>query len=210
LQESVQDLSSRFPDLFSMKATEDISRDIELRVAGEESRFVSDHGGFDRLLEDIESARDRIDNYCRISHESGTIRKGISKTYRRGYRHLEAFRESNSKTRFHEYRKSTKYLQHQMELIVPVCPELIGAYAKILDRHAEMLGKFRDLERMTKYIQECLGSGKMVGAGIRLSTCLQNLRKESWREISADAGRVYAEKPGCFTRRFDSYWTVWP
>ncbi len=168
--------------------------------------FTDQWGGFDRILEELETARGRVDSYCRLRDGYVSIRKGIRRVYGRGTRHLRILRKSYSKEQFHEYRKSTKYLLYHMELIRPAYPKMIKAYAATIDKHAEMLGNVRDYERLEKYILAGTGSGHPNAERRRMAEGIRTRRQEVMQMIFAGANRIYAEAPAEFVRRIGTYW----
>ncbi len=208
LLRTLQDFGHKSPETFSEKETSVIIQVLEHRIREEEERFMDLHGGFDRMLEDIEEAGTRVEEYCRLRDGFVSVRKGIRRIYGRGSRDLGLIRDTSSETNFHEYRKNTKYLHHQMELVSPVFPKLIKAYGRTIDKHAELLGDARDYGRLESFILEGGGWMKPNAARRRMAHELGSRKQELMEIIYVQAGRIYAEKPSDFITRLGTYWNT--
>jgi CHAD domain-containing protein len=119
-----------------------------------------------------------------------------------------AFR-SPTPEHFHEWRKQVKYLRHQMEIVSPLWPEVIGGLALSLEHLGDVLGDDHDqseLIRLTAAIPELAPDPDERNLLIALS----NLRR---RELEGAArvmgGRIYAEGEPQFRSRLKAYWSAW-
>jgi len=207
LRRTMTDLHTRFPEEFPEKETRSINDSIQQKCKEYFEDFTGRQGGFDRMKEDLDQAVDRVHNFCKLRNEFRAIRKGIRRTYSRGHRYLRIVQKKYEEEQFHEYRKNTKYLLHQMELIQPVYPRLIKAYAGTMDKHSEILGDTRDYLRLENYIRE-RSRGKRLTAGNRKMIMGISLRREEMMQnIIPKANRIYAEKPREIIKRLDTYWS---
>lgn len=206
LRKTLTDLHSRFPEEFPEKEIWNINDSLQLRFEEHFEKFTDQLGGFDRMIQDLELARSRVHDLCRLRNEFDAIRKGIRRVYSRGYRFLRIVQKKYEEEQFHEYRKNTKYLLHHMELIQPVYPKLIRAYSSTIDKHTQLLGNTRDYVRLESFIRE-RSHGKRISSGDRkMLQGISSRREEMMQKILAKASRIYAEKPGEFIKRLDSYW----
>jgi CHAD domain-containing protein len=193
---------AEFPDNEVKAIINSLGRAVEVDI----EIFSSQSGGFERILEELDLAAGRVDQYCRLRDGFVSVRKGIRRIYGRGYKYLKILQQSYHEEQFHEYRKNTKYLLYQMELIRPVYPKMIKAYAGAIDLYEEMLGNTRDYERLEKYILAMpRGRGSSVHR-LKLLEAIHLRRQAMLKSIFANANRIYAEKPGEFTRRIGQYW----
>ena len=206
LLKTITDFNNRFPEEFTDKYTRDISDSLKLRIEKDLEQFLNQWGGFDRMIEDLDKARSRVDDFCRLRDEFASIRKGIRRIYRQGFRYLRIIHEEYNEEQFHEYRKNTKYLLYQMELIIPVYPKLIKAYSRSIDKHAELLGDTRDYDQLEKYIREGVESRSFDGSSKRLIYSIHARRQELMQKISSKANKIYTEKPTEFINRLATYW----
>lgn len=206
LLNTVTGFHEKYPEEFPENVVAAISKSLNRDLEEDIEHFSSQSGGFDRIMEELEKAVSRVDQYCRLRDGFVSIRKGIRRIYGRGGRYLKIIKESYDKEQFHEYRKNTKYLLYQMELIRPVYPKMIKAYVSTIDRHAEMLGDTRDYERLEKYIRDMPGSTRTAASRLKLVEAIHSRRQGMMNSIFSGANRIYAETPGEFTRRLGMYW----
>lgn len=188
------------------KDYEAVMEQLATRIDRELAEFTRSKGGFDPIRAALGQASERVDQYCRLRHDFGAIRKGIRRIYKRGREHLSKVREQYDVAVFHEYRKNTKYFLHQVEIIRPIYPRVLKSYAKSIDRHAELLGEIRDCDRMETYLRT--EAGKVVGD--RVISAVQKKTEARKKELLEDAFSkstlIYAESPGELVRRLESYW----
>lgn len=185
-----------------MKRFQDLFRD---RIERSGAAFQERYGGFGSLVEDLERGRARIADLCRLGDDPDLFRAGLRRVYRRGRRCLQRFRENYSMEEFHEYRKQTKYLLHQLELFRPYYPRVLKASCRSLAGHADLLGEIRDLDRLEIYLKvaprvEIPASGRK-----KLIMEISHRRDPMMRKVFRRAGLIYAEKPGAFARRMNGY-----
>jgi CHAD domain-containing protein len=206
LLKNITDFNHRFPEEFTDKDTKDISDSLNLRIEKDLEEFSYQWGGFDRLIEDLDEARSRVEDFFRLRDEFASIRKGIRRNYRQGFRYLKIIHEEYNEEQFHEYRKNTKYLLYHMELIIPVYPKLIKAYSRSIDKHTELLGDTRDYEQLEQYIREGVENRSFDETSRGLIYSIHARRQELMQKISSRANRIYPEKPTEFINRLDTYW----
>jgi CHAD domain-containing protein len=144
-----------------------------------------------------------------IANSFRSIGEGIGQTYERGRRSMNLAFRSPTPEHFHEWRKQVKYLRHQMEIVSPLWPEVIGGLALSLEHLGDVLGDDHDqseLIRLTAAIPELAPDPDERNLLIALS----NLRR---RELEGAArvmgGRIYAEGEPQFRSRLKAYWSAW-
>ena len=184
-----------------MKLKELLFLQIETDLSG-----FSQSGGFEQVLEDLSLARDRIANVCQLRNGFISIRKGIRRVYRKGRRNFVRVKDQYHLDEFHEYRKNTKYLQYHMELIQPIFPKLLKAYAGTIHKHAEILGDTRDYDRFELFLQRTMPHELEISGEKRLLDLISERRNQLMEKIFSRSDLIYAEKPADFTRRIKTYW----
>ena len=110
---------------------------------------------------------------------------------------------------FHEWRKQVKYLRHQMEIISPVWPEVVGGLATSLSHLGDVLGDDHDQSELTCLI----GSLPDLMPDPDERNLLVALSQQRRRDLQAAAvvmgKRIYAESAERFTMRLGAYWSAW-
>ena len=110
---------------------------------------------------------------------------------------------------FHEWRKQVKYLRHQMEIVSPVWPEVVGGLATSLSQLGDVLGDDHDqseLVRLVASLPDLMPDPDERNLLVALS---QQRRRELEGAALVMGRRIYAESAGRFTRRLDAYWSAW-
>ena len=199
-------LCDRHPGQVPAGEQQAVLESLDRKHEKELSRILREKGGFDQITGELDLALGRTEQYCRMRNEFGSPGKGIRRIYGRARRGLHHLKREFQMAAFHEYRKNTKYLLHQVEVLSPLYPRVLKSYARSIDRHAETLGVARDYDRLGIFIGK--ETGDLIGNDTRsgLLEQLGLLRKELLEKIFSDAMRIYAEKPGAFVRRLQAYW----
>jgi CHAD domain-containing protein len=134
------------------------------------------------------------------------VAPGLSKTYSQGRKRMVYAYGSPSSVKFHDWRKSVKYLRHQMELLTPLWPEVVVGMAITLERVGELLGQDHDLSMLTEKLQT---DNRVCPEPARRSliTALANQRRSDLQTAARVLGRrVFAEGSEAITGRFGAYW----
>jgi CHAD domain-containing protein len=123
------------------------------------------------------------------------IEKGLHSTYRRARHALRRGRKDRATEDLHEWRKQTKYLWHQLQLVTPLAPRPIGELADEFHRLADYLGDEHDLAVLRER-----ASGKL--------TELVDRRREELQDKAFALGEwLYADKSKTFVHDLRKQWT---
>lgn len=144
-----------------------------------------------------------------IEHSFRALRSGLERTYHRGRREMRRAAAEPTGHNFHQWRKRVKYLKHQMEVLLPLWPEMLGGYAAVLDDLSEMLGEEHDLAELLRLVATEPGLCEDPAERALLTALAQHRRAEVQTAAMTIGRRVYAEKPARFTDRMSAYWTAW-
>ena len=222
LVETVSGMRSRF----SAHLRRGTLEGVELRLAERHDRIsramVDDEEQIHRVVLALRSARARyrvwpvegdevVAAYGRtpVEHSFHALRSGLERTYRRGRKEMRRAAAEPTGHNFHQWRKRVKYLKHQMELLQPLWPEMIGGYSAVLDDLSEMLGEEHDLAELLRLAASEPGLCDDPVERALLTALAQHRRAEVQTAAMAIGRRVYAEKPARFTERMSAYWTAW-
>jgi CHAD domain-containing protein len=123
------------------------------------------------------------------------IEKGLHSTYRRARHAMRRGRRDRATEELHEWRKQTKYLWHQLQLVTPLAPGPIGELADEFHQLADYLGDEHDLAVLRER-----ASGKL--------TELVDRRREELQDKAFALGeRLYADKSKKFVHGLQKQWT---
>jgi CHAD domain-containing protein len=185
-------------------------RRIELRAMEDPELVVS-------VVEVFERAHGRYSNWSVVpssSHVYGSgvrdefaaIGPGLKRTYRQGRDLMVRAYSDPTSEKLHRWRKSVKYLRHQMEILTPLWPEVVVGMAITLDRVGELIGQDHDLAMLTEHLEQ--EEAICPDPALRtLVLAIANQRRSDLQTAARILGRrVFVEKPDAITRRVEAYW----
>jgi CHAD domain-containing protein len=161
------------------------------------------------LRKNLMTARKRISKMRLNANGWNEIGAGIERVYRRGRRAMKKAQKDPSAECLHEWRKESKYVWHQLQVLEPMCPGPLGELADQAHRLSDYLGDDHDLAVLRAKVME---HGKLFpgpgGPGALLpliDRCQDRLRAKAFLL----GERIYAEKPRAFSARLHGYWRRW-
>ncbi|MBN1132311.1 MAG: CHAD domain-containing protein [Bacteroidales bacterium] len=160
------------------------------------------------VLNELDEARKRIGYFTYRSHDFSGIRKGIGRIYRQGRKLKKTVTRNFTPVQFHNFRKRTKYLYHQIELLEKMYSPTLKGYAKSIKDLSDHLGDHRDLYQLEQYLKRHRIKGLI---GQKKENILQLVHFEQaiiYDRAMKLADLVYAEKPAMFMDRMESYWNT--
>lgn len=125
------------------------------------------------------------------------IETGLRATYRRARRALRHARKDRATEDLHEWRKQTKYVWHQLQILTPLATGPIGELADEFHHLADYLGDEHDLAVLRE----------RVGASGEMQTMIDSRRSELQEKALALGERLYADKSKPFMQRLAAFWT---
>ena len=144
-----------------------------------------------------------------ITHSYRTIGPGITMTYRQGQRQMREAQAHPSAESFHAWRKRVKYLRHQMEIITPVWPEVLGGLATSLEHLGDVLGDEHDQAQLISLVASLPDMVADPDERHLLVALSQQRRRELQGAALVMGRRIYAESPERFAGRLGAYWAAW-
>lgn len=126
-----------------------------------------------------------------------SIAKGLHSTYRRAQRALRNSRKDRATEDLHEWRKQTKYLWHQLQILTPIAAGPVGELADEFHHLADYLGEEHDLAVLRPRVPAS-------------ATDLVDRRREELQDKAFALGeRLYADKSKTFVHSLEKLWTQW-
>jgi CHAD domain-containing protein len=125
------------------------------------------------------------------------IEKGLRSTYRRARHALRRGRKDRATEVLHEWRKQTKYLWHQLQLLTPLAPGPIDEMADEFHQLADYLGDEHDLAVLRERV-----SGT-------ITELIDRRREELQDKAFALGERLYADKAKTFVHGLQKEWSAW-
>lgn len=134
-----------------------------------------------------------------------TVEAGLRANYRKLRTRFAAADQTREEIAIHDWRKSAKLHWHHTRLLVRLCPDLLGAHARIAGRLSGNLGEWRD----SGLLLAALPTGAL--AGEVLETVQQALFERQERLLGQaviDSRILTAETPANLSARWRAYWNA--
>lgn len=177
-------------------------RETRLKTSVEEEKALEKAG------EMIASARKRVASWPVKRAGFKAIRPGLQRSYRAGREGLRSVVRHPSPTNFHEWRRPVKMLWHELQILTPIWPIILNAYADELHSLSDRLNENHDLDVLR---HAALWSELKTQPGHRQT--LVRFVERRCRQLEAEAlplgRRLYSERPSVFTDRLESFWKTW-
>lgn len=173
----------------------------------------------DRALGKAASAVKRIQGRCRVTdwqlrHSSWkAVLSGLRRTYKQCVKTKRIALEESSDENLHEWRKRTKDLRYQLELLRPLWPEAMTTTAQQAKKLTELLGDDHDLAVLRGLLAHKLLAHKLkdiTGAKTTatLTALIDRRRKDLQKQAKSLGAKLFAESAEQFIGRVKTYWTA--
>lgn len=137
------------------------------------------------------------------------ILPGIRKVYKRGARALKTVQTSATTENFHEWRKRTKYLRYQLEMLMTAWPHMITAWEESLHDLSDLLGDDHDYAVLSDKASELQESGFKSPKEYELFLALvQYQRQKKQKEAIILGSKIYLDPPQLFADRIKDFWKI--
>lgn len=133
---------------------------------------------------------------------------GLERIYRNGRKTMKAATASRDSEHLHDWRKQVKYLWHELQLLQPLWPGIIGELADQTHKLSDYLGDDHDLAVLREKITGNAAAFAENDCGALLAL-LDRRRRQLQDKALVLGKRVFAAKPGEFSRPFAGYWQAW-
>ena len=169
-------------------------------------QFDVNNKGKEQLRSLLKDARKRLAIPELDNIRKGSVMRGIRKTYRRGKKSLAIAGHDLNDRNLHELRKQVKHLWYQMQLIRFLWDPYFASLEKSIETVSDGLGEDHDLTELrlkltASDIRDKVSSEFTDDLLNLIGEKQQIIRENIWPEVK----RIYAEAPGTFVRRINSY-----
>jgi CHAD domain-containing protein len=172
-----------------------------------------------RVLEDkdsIAAARQSLEHtFQRIKespigrHGWSVLGAGLKRVYRGARKAFAKARDNPSTANLHEWRKQTKYLWHQLQMLEPIWPGVLEPLTDQLHRLTDQLGDDHDLALLREKLQQepsLLPERTAADVFVKL---IDRRRTELEKQALTLGSRFFADPPKQFTNRLHCQWRIW-
>jgi CHAD domain-containing protein len=141
--------------------------------------------------------RTRIDDWPLENDSFEALEPGLRRMYRRGRREWRAMRSEPTVEGLHEWRKRTKELWYDHELLRPLWKPVMKAVGDEAHELSDKLGDDHDLAVLLDWAREHADSP------LELVEAVESRRRKLQEEAFELGARLYADRPKVFIRRLE-------
>lgn len=161
------------------------------------------------VLDELECARERVDEWSLDERGFEAFEKGLKKTYDRARKAMKIAYRKPSSENFHEWRKRVKYHWYHIRLLQNLWPELMKPRRDALSELSDLLGDDHDLAILRATL---LDTPLLFGPDRHLQIVLGALdrrRAELQHEAELLGRRLFVESGKRLVKRLGTWWDVW-
>ncbi|MCB9742231.1 MAG: CHAD domain-containing protein [Alphaproteobacteria bacterium] len=161
-----------------------------------------------KVAKALEAARKDVARWRLRGQGFEVLEPGLVSLYEDGRDAMWFARSGGDEDALHAWRRQVKYLRYSLRPLVPLWPEVCVALDAEWDRLGEILGQENDLAVALRRMK---GGLEGVEAATLQQAELEILKRRAGLEAQALAlgGRLYAEAPKAFGRRWRRWWEAW-
>ncbi len=156
----------------------------------------------------LREALARLDSWSAPTEDWQPVYRGLRETYRKGRGCAHRNARGASGATLHEWRKRTKYLRSQLQLIAPLQHATLQAMSAQLHKLSDHLGEEHDLAVLEELARrQRRRMGREAHAALRKR--IEKRRRKKCERALRVGLLVYAEKPAHFAKRLRRYVRRW-
>lgn len=128
---------------------------------------------------------------------------GLKKIYKTGQQALHLSQTTRATEHLHDWRKKVKYLLYQLDIFLPVPPQL----KRDLDILSNLLGVDHDFSIIEKQIGNNMVEFESAPEQALLTALLSYRRNQLQTKALAKGQHFYQENPDVFVEKINTYWS---
>jgi CHAD domain-containing protein len=208
LLDTLNRLVDRFPSTDELPPTEDLRRALRRERVATRRTSLQGPKPFRSSRAALQAVHHRAGRWRTGSGGWEVLGAGLKRVYGKGRKALAAAQADRTPAKLHEWRKQTKYLWHQLQLLEPLWPGMIGELADQAHKLSDYLGDDHDLSVLRDKVIE-LGEALAKSERRALLRLIDLCRTELRDKAMVLGRRLYEETPADFEVRFAQYWRDW-
>jgi len=203
--ETIDKLIEHFSDELAPDAFASIRTPLRQSKA---SRLQGRKQAMTEAAKSLRKARKRVADWPKAGHRQ-SLARGLKRVFRSGRDSFAKAYDQPEIETFHEWRKVVKHLLYQMRLLTPLWGNMMEAYVAELKSLGDYLSEDHDLAILRKKISEQLDHSEDRTDIEAMVALIDQRRNELQLTAKVLGTRIYAEKPGGFVARSETYWRAW-
>jgi len=177
--------------------------DVQLSAS---AHAASESFDLNRFSKDLKRLDKRVCSWRLKGLSWGTIQPRLVRRYRKALKAMKRAEQGSSSELFHEWRKQSKCLMHQLQLFVSLAPKRLKRDLASLKQLTAILGEEHDLSVMEAFVK---GEQHRLGSPITLNRFLRILHRRQGmlrREALRLGACVFKDRPAVWSRRLSEFW----
>ena len=170
--------------------------------------LLNESDPFGYVLHALEAAKTRVDQFYYTHDNFSGMGPGLERIYRQGRRLKKIVENRYTPEEFHNFRKRSKYLLYQIQLLKKVYKPTLKGYAKSLSIMTDRLGDYRDFDQLAEYLNHQRIPGFTKRKSENLVKMIEAEKIGLYKKAMRLSDLVYAESPRAFINRMESYWNA--
>ena len=159
------------------------------------------------IVRRVRAARKRVKRWPLQKRGWNAIEGGLRKVYQQGRGVMKNALDDTSDESLHEWRKRTKDLRYELELLQTVWPEMIAPLVEQAHKLTDLLGEDHDLVVLRTIAEEESGNHNGSPIDNELLFALVDERRQAVQKEARELGqKLYEERPTEFVKRLHGYW----
>jgi len=181
----------------------------QLHQQAQAARAAALREGIHRSAAHLEKALGNSASWPSLPRGWKALRRGLRRTYRQGRRMAKTNAHDASAESLHEWRKRSKDLRSQLEVIAPLQHASLEKMTDRLHLLTDELGEEHDLAVLRQRLQGA-PEGLKASARDALEKRIAKRRAKLRRKALKAGKKAYTERPARFAARLRDYFRRWP
>lgn len=187
-------------------AFEEIRQSLESQLRDLRRDLSHGANAFSNAAEISQKLREQIKDWVDIPNKWSSLGRGFAATYRSARQTFELARDESTMESMHEWRKQTKHLHYQLEILRPLNRKRIGPLSDETRQLGELLGQIHDLailhQTLTAHANR-FENPRQIGAICGLIDSSQFVMQA---EVISRGERFFQKTPAKFVGTLKAHW----
>jgi len=136
------------------------------------------------------------------------VKKGLKRTYKRGYKGLEKVNNSGDIKDFHEWRKRVKYTCYHLDVLNRIRPKMFTSWEDELHDITDLTGTMHDLYNLKLTIKKLDHSFQDINERTLFHTLLEKYQDLMGEHAILKGKKFYTDSPDEFCERVQVFWKM--
>jgi CHAD domain-containing protein len=206
---ALDNLTKHFAGHVAGRSFADVRKELQASQRAVRKRVLDEQDAFAAVAAAVRQVRERVRDWAGVRDRWPSVGDGLRQVYQQASRAFAAAAADPTVEKLHEWRKQTKYLRYQLEILEPVWPAIMEELADQADRLGTLLGDDHDLAVLRQTLAanpEPFGDRDTLEVLLAL---IDRRRLELQHEAGLLGQRFFQDRPRNLVRRLRGYWKTW-